>query len=59
MFEFITQNFMGATVSLVVSGIPVVISGEVLASGCENIIALRQKGGNKIFIAADLIGFVF
>lgn len=59
MFDFITKNFMGSTVSLVVTGVPVVITGEVLTSGYENIIALRLNGGTKVFILADLIGFVF
>lgn len=59
MFELINCNFKGSTVSVVLTGIPVVITGEVVTSGYENIIALRQCGGNKIFIAANLIAFVF
>lgn len=59
MFELIMCNYAGSTLSVVLTGIPVVITGEVINSGYEDIIALRQKGGNKVFIAANLIAFVF
>lgn len=59
MFEFIKTNFKGSTVTLGITGLPITITGEIISSGAENIIGLRLEGGNKIFISADLIAFVF
>jgi hypothetical protein len=58
MFELITCNLMGTNVSVVVTGIPVVITGEVVNSGREGILALRNCG-RTIYIKAELIAFVF
>lgn len=59
MFEFIKQNFKGATVTIGITGLPITLTGEIISSGMENIIGIRLEGGNKIFISADLIAFVF
>lgn len=59
MFEFITQNFRGATVTIGITGLPITVTGEVISTGANNIIGLRLENGNKIFINADLIAFVF
>jgi hypothetical protein len=59
MFDFIKCNFNGAKVTIGITGLPIVITGEIVNSGKENIIGIRLEGGNKIFIAADLIAFVF
>lgn len=59
MFEFINKNFNGATVTIGITGLPVVISGEVINSNKEGIIGLRLENGNKIFISAEKIAFVF
>jgi len=59
MFEFIKNNFKGATVTLALTGLPITITGEVINLGADNIVGLRLKDGNKVFINADLIAFVF
>ena len=59
MANFILENFQGATVTLAVTGLPVVITGEVLSNTKENIIGLRLENGNKFYINASLIAFVY
>lgn len=59
MHEFIKQNFKGATVTIGITGLPIIITGEIISSGNEKIIGIRLDGGNKVFISADLIAFVF
>ena len=59
MFNLITENFKGATVTIAVTGLPITLTGEVLGSSQGNIIALRLENGNKVYINAELIAFVF
>lgn len=59
MYEFINKNFKGATVTIGITGLPITITGEVINSNSNNIIGIRFEDGNKIFISADLIAFVF
>lgn len=58
MFNMITKDFKGCTITLGITGLPVIITGEVIDSN-DNVIGLRLAGGNKIFIAANLIAFIF
>jgi hypothetical protein len=58
MFGYIKDNLMGATVSIVVTGLPCVLTGEVVNSGKEGIIALKTES-KTIYIEAQLIAFVF
>lgn len=59
MGTFILENYRGCTVSLAVTGLPVVITGEVLSFVNENIIGLKLKDGNIFYINAELIAFVY
>ena len=59
MHKLIYENFKGATVTIAVTGLPITLTGEVLGHTCDNIVVLRLEGGNKVYINAELIAFVF
>lgn len=59
MSEFIKHNFKGATVTIAITGLPIIITGEVINTEEENILGLRLENGNKVFIKSELIAFVF
>lgn len=58
MFEFINDRFMGATVSIAITGLPVVLTGQVVNSNKPGIIGLKQDA-RIIYIEAELVAFVF
>ncbi|CUU45578.1 hypothetical protein ACUH7Y_01945 [Clostridium beijerinckii] len=58
MADFIISNFKGVKVTIAVTGLPVVICGEVLGSRCGNIIGIKAENGSIVNINADLIVFV-
>ena len=59
MYEILKRDYMGSTITLVITGVPVAITGEVIASYNSNTIGLRLAGGNKIEIAVNLIAFFY
>jgi hypothetical protein len=59
MANFIRTNFGGTKITLAVTGLPVTITGEVIGNTDNNIVGLRLENGNRVFINADLIAFVF
>lgn len=59
MNDFIRQNFKGTTLTVAITGLPVTLTGEVINSGDECVLGLRLENGNKVFINAELIAFVF
>lgn len=59
MFDLITKNFKGSTITLGITGLPIVITGEVIASPSMDLISLRLSNGNKIYIAENLIAFFY
>jgi hypothetical protein len=58
MFNIITKNFMGANITLGITGLPVTISGEVFEA-VDNTIGIRQAGGNKIYVDVKMIAFFY
>ena len=58
MFNLIVTDFKGSTITVGITGVAALITGEVI-DGENNIIGLRLAGGNKVYIAADLIAFFF
>jgi len=58
MYEIITKNFQGATITLAVTGLPLLITGEVV-SGSDKIVTLRLSNGSKIYIESSLIAFFY
>ncbi|MBC8059038.1 MAG: hypothetical protein H7Y18_00020 [Clostridiaceae bacterium] len=58
MFDFIKNNFNGASVTLALTGLPITLSGEIIDVEC-NSIGLRLKGGKKVYVDADLIAFIY
>jgi hypothetical protein len=59
MSNFIRQNYRGATITLAITGLPVLITGEVISTGDDDTIGLRLENGTKIYINAELIAFIF
>lgn len=59
MLDFIRQNFIGATVTVAITGLPMTITGEVISSNNCNVLGLRLDCGIKVFINASLIALVF
>ena len=54
----INDNFKGANITLAITGLPILITGEVV-SGSDNIITLRLNNGTKIYIESSLIAFFY
>jgi hypothetical protein len=59
MTNIINESFRGATVTLALTGLPVTIKGEVLGTPRDGVIVLRLENGNKVYINAELVAFVF
>ena len=59
MFNLINENFKGVTVTIAVTGLPITLTGEVLGNSQGNVVVLRLENGNKVYINAELIAFVF
>ena len=73
MYELITKNFKGSTITLGITGVPVVITGEVFDATPDydhdrrdddhgkkdGVVGLRLAGGNKVYIPGDLIAFFY
>ena len=58
MYDIITGAYKGSTITVGITGLPVVITGEVF-DGTNGVIGLRLAGGNKLYIAANLIAFFY
>lgn len=58
MAEIIRNNYRGATITLAVTGLPMTLTGEVVAIE-NNIVNLRLKDGRIVNVAPDLIAFFF
>ncbi|MBC8059037.1 MAG: hypothetical protein H7Y18_00015 [Clostridiaceae bacterium] len=59
MYEMISKNFMGSTITLALTGLPILITGEVVPTSATNIIGLRIEGGNKVYINTNLVAFFY
>ena len=55
----INSTFKGSTITLGITGLPVVITGEVITSSSADLIGLRLNSGNKLYIAKNLIAFFY
>lgn len=58
MSNLISSNFMGSTITIAITGLPILITGEVFG-GNSNAVGLRLEGGNKVYIRGDLIAFFY
>lgn len=58
MFDYIMNNYKGVEATLIVTGLPVAVTGEVMGS-TNNIINLRLESGVVVHISADKIAFVY
>lgn len=70
MYNLIITSFKGSTITVGITGVPCVITGEVFdgictasgpygATGNSGVIGLRLANGNKVYIPADLIAFFY
>lgn len=58
MYELITNNFQGTNITIALTGLPIVITGEVIGGdGC--IISLRLRDGSNVYIESNLIAFFY
>lgn len=58
MYELIKCKFQGANITVAVTGLPILISGEVIG-GDDGIITLRMSDGKSIYLEASLIAFFY
>ena len=58
MYKLISTEYKGNTITLGITGLPIVITGEVF-DAAENVVGLRLAGGNKVYIPANLIAFFY
>lgn len=58
MSNVISTNFRGATITIAITGLPILITGEVIG-GNTDVVGLRLAGGNKVYIKGDLIAFFY
>jgi hypothetical protein len=58
MADFIKRNFMGTTVTLALTGLPVTITGEVVYSPSYHTVTLRMDAGRTLTIRGEMIAFV-
>lgn len=58
MFDLISKNFVGANITLGITGLPVTVTGEVFEA-VDNTIGIRQSGGNKIYVDVRKIAFFY
>lgn len=58
MFDIISKNFIGANITLGITGVPATVTGEVFEA-VDNTIGIRQAGGNKIYIDVNKIAFFY
>ena len=54
MYDLITNNFQGTNITIALTGLPIVITGEVIG-GDGSIITLRLRDGSSIYIESSLI----
>lgn len=59
MYDLLTKDFKGATITVAVTGLPIVITGKVITNEKEGIISLKAEDGKIINIAENLIAFFF
>lgn len=58
MYELITSGYKGVSITIALTGLPLLITGEV----CEvrnNIIGLRLKDNRTVYIDVNYIGFFY
>lgn len=58
MYDLIISKFQGSNITVAVTGLPILISGEVI-SGDGTIITLRLKDGRSVYVDATLIAFFY
>lgn len=59
MYDLITRNFQGTSITMALTGLPVLITGEVIGGDGNNIITLRLRDGSSVYIESRLIAFFY
>lgn len=59
MYDLLTKDFKGATITVAVTGLPIVITGKVITNEKEGIISLKTEDGKIVNITESLIAFFF
>ena len=56
--EELIRNYTGVTLTIGITGLPILITGEVIGGdGC--IITLRLRDGSSVYIESSLIAFFY
>ena len=58
MYDLITNNFQGTNITIALTGLPIVITGEVIGWD-GSIITLRLRDGSSVYIESSLIAFFY
>lgn len=59
MGDLILKNFKGSTITVAITGLPILITGKVLDSDICDIVTIKANDGKIINIAEKLIAFFF
>jgi hypothetical protein len=59
MSEFILSNLKGVKVTLAVTGLPIVITGEIMGNITGKIIDIKLENGSIVHVNSELIAFIF
>jgi len=58
MYEIITSGYKGVSITLALTGLPLLITGEVFEV-TNNIVGLKLKDGKTVHINANYIAFFY
>ena len=58
MCEILIKNYRGATVTIALTGLPILITGEVLSVN-EGVLNLKVKDSKMVFIQTKYIAFFY
>lgn len=58
MSDTLLNNYKGLTISIAITGLPIIITGKLQANA-NNIVTLKADDGKIINIAKNLISFFF
>ena len=58
MYELISSGYRGVSITLAITGLPLLITGEVLST-TNNVIGLRLKDNRTVYIDANYIAFFY
>ncbi|MCR1949884.1 hypothetical protein NSA50_02270 [Clostridium sp. DSM 100503] len=58
MYELISRCYKGVSITVALTGLPLLITGEVFETK-DNIVGLRLKDNRTVYISAEYIAFFY